>query len=119
MLPNLEIRWIPDAKIRDFLLDGTSQKARSRLQFFRLYGFDRIRWRLLQAALHRHVETAEITLVRRDLYGATYAAFGPLETPSGRLAAVEAFWIVRTDDPRPQLTTAIPKGPWASASSAP
>ena len=115
MLPKAELRWIPDAKVRDFLLNGGTPKGSSRLTFFRSYDFDTSGWPILKNALYRHLDTAKITLSRRDQYGATYAAFGPLETPSGRLAAVDVFWIIRTDDARPQLTTAIPKGAWTRA----
>lgn len=112
MLPNLEARWIPDAKIRDFLLAGTTPKGIERLKFFEGYGFHRTKWELLQVALLAHVEAATVTIARQDQFGTTFAAIGPLETPSGKRAAVRSFWLIRADDPRPQLTTAIPRGAW-------
>jgi hypothetical protein len=96
-LPNANQHWIPDAKVRDFLLIGSTPKSRSRLALFQSYGFAPAAWRALRDALMNH-QTAQVEVAREDQYGTTYRAIGPLGTPSGRRAKVEVFWIIRADD---------------------
>lgn len=107
-LPNQEQRWIPDAKIRDYLLNTDTPKGQSRHKFFVRFGFTRADWTVLKTALMEHAVTARIEGARSDQWGTTWRATGPIVTPDGRNPVITAFWIVRTDDPRPQLTSVVP-----------
>jgi hypothetical protein len=109
-LPSVDQRWIPDTKIREYCLGGSTVKSRSRLKFFTTFGFSQTEWRVLRDTLLHQVVTAKIEMARQDQYGTTYRAVGPIPTPSGRVAMVETFWIIRADEPRPQLTSVIPRG---------
>ena len=108
-LPDAARRWIPDAKIRGYLLSQATPKARSRHDFFIRFGFAAQHWRTLQAALMAHAAVSPATAVRADAWGTTYALTGPLPTPDGRNPIIIAYWIIRADDPRPQLTSVVPE----------
>ncbi len=58
--------------------------------------------------LMEHGLTASVEPVRTDRWGTTYRALGPIRTPDGRNPEISAYWIIRTDDPRPQLTSVVP-----------
>lgn len=107
--PDLARRWIPDPKIRDYLLSEATPKARLRHDFFIRFGFSREEWRVLQAALMVHAAYAIGEIVRADEWGTTWALTGPLPTPDGRNPRIIAYWIIRADDPRPQLTSVVPE----------
>ncbi|MCK8788062.1 hypothetical protein M0638_27275 [Roseomonas sp. NAR14] len=107
-LPNPGLRWIPDAKVRDYLLSSTTEKGRSRLKFFQSHGFSQAGWPVLCDALMAHALTASVEIVRQDQWGITYCATGSIVTPDGRNPVIRAFWIIRPIDPRPQLTSVLP-----------
>jgi hypothetical protein len=109
MLPNVSNRFIPDPKIFSYLLSEHTVKAKSRHDFLIRFGFTKADWPVLKAALMEHVLTAKITVARQDQYGDTYLALGPLTSPDGRNPNVEVYWLIRHDDPRPQLTSLIPR----------
>lgn len=112
MIEGDDARWaeafIPDAKVRDYLLSDAHDKARSRHKFFTAYGFSQAAWPQLQSALLEQLARAVRRLVREDAYGRTFAAVGPIRTPSSQTLIITTFWIVRHDDPCPQLTSALP-----------
>jgi len=108
VLPELSLRWVPDAKVRDYCLSDASAKSRSRKTFFEAYGFSRTAWQTLQQDLHVQAATGIGELVRADVYGNTYRVIGPLACPDGRAPTITTYWIIRADDPRPQFTSAIP-----------
>ena len=47
-----------------------------------------------------HAVTANVTEARRDQWGTTYLAAGPLMTPDDRNPIVRVYWLIRGDDPR-------------------
>jgi len=108
ILPNYDQRWIPDSKVRDYLLTTTTAKAKSRHDFFIRFGFSGRDWTRLRDALLLHVLAADIEVARQDQWGTTYRASGALATPDRRNPTIVAFWIIRADDPRPQLTSLVP-----------
>jgi Domain of unknown function (DUF6883) len=107
-LPDFGQGWIQDAKIRHYLLSTDTPKGKSRHDFFTRFGFSTEHWPILKAALLAHVRTADVELCRQDQWGTTFQASGRIATPDGRNPIVIAFWIVRSDDPRPQLTSVVP-----------
>jgi len=108
VLPELSLRWVPDAKVRDYCLSDASPKSLSRKRFFEAQGFSAAAWRILQQARHEQAATGTGELVRADAYGNTYRVIGPLACPDGRAPTITTYWIIRADDPRPQFTSAIP-----------
>jgi hypothetical protein len=88
----------------------TTPKAKSRHDFFVRFGFTQPNWTRLREALLLHVLAADVEIARQDQWGTTYRAFGRLATPDGRNPTVIAFWTIRADDPRPQLTSVVPWG---------
>ena len=108
--PDFSRRWIPAAKIRDYLLSERSQKSRSRHKFFLGFGFEPARWEVLRDALSQHVTTARVEWARQNEHGHIWRAVGRLTTPDGRNPMVAVYWIVEFDDPRPRLTSAVPHG---------
>ncbi len=93
-LPDLDLRWVPVRKIRDFALCDATPKARERHAFFTSYGFTRTNWAALRVAVMAHAEVYDAEVVRKDEYGTTHAATGAIASPDGRNPVVTAYWIM-------------------------
>ena len=106
--PQFDARYVPQAKVTEYFLSTATQKAAGRYKFFVARGFERQAWRVLHDALLAHPIGASVALARQDAYGDTWCATGPLRCPDGTAPVIRSFWIIRHDDPRPQLTSAIP-----------
>jgi hypothetical protein len=107
-LPDFDRGWIPDEKLRDYLLNPDHRHGRSKHDFLIMHGFSSADWPVLKTTLLAHAGTAKVTLSRVDVWGSTYHAIGPLRSPDGRNPWIRAYWIVRRGDTRPQLTSFIP-----------
>jgi hypothetical protein len=73
-LPHFDSRWIPDEKVRDYLLNPDHRHGKSRHGFLIMFGFSQAAWRTLQAALLDHAGSAHIHLGGAEVWGSTYHA---------------------------------------------
>lgn len=107
------LAYVPNEKVRDYLLGDGSQAARGEAKFFADLGFQRAEWPHLREALLGHLQQGEPRLSRRDENGVTFAVTAPIATLVGRVVWITSHWIVRPGDPRPQFTSAKPDRPLA------
>ena len=109
LLPNIALRWIPEEKIRDYALDLNHREGGSKAKFFiGECGFTRAGWKVLSDAAYAQPLVGNTKLTNVDGYGQRYEVTGPITAPNGRTYIIRTDWIIRYDDPRPQLTSIKP-----------
>ena len=109
LLPSYALRWIPDAKIRDYLLVLEHPEGGSKANFFiNVAGFSRAKWEVLRDALNAQVLLGDARMTRVDEYGERWEVTGPIAAPNSKNYTVISGWVIRRDDARPQFVTAFP-----------
>ncbi len=106
-LPQADQVSVPQAKVRDYLLNPFHPKGASKAAFFALEGFTRERWQELADALRKHGQNHPVVSLEVTNHGMLYVVEGVLHTPSNKRPVVRSVWIKDTDDP-PRLVTAYP-----------
>ena len=106
-LPNAALRWIPAAKIADYLLNPDHAWGGPKARFFMACGFRPERGEALTAALMDHAVSHPAREGDLTPYGRKFIVDGPLVTPGGRKVVIRAVWMVR-DTGIPDLITAYP-----------
>jgi hypothetical protein len=107
-LPRYEEAWIPVEKLRDYALSTESEEGRDKaVVFASALGIQREDWPYLHDQILEELPESPAILHNPDTpWGTTW------EVPvlvAGRNASVHYVttgWIIRPEDPRPQLTTA-------------
>lgn len=97
---------VPDAKVRDYLLNAANPGNRGKATFFARFGFHRAEWQVLQAALVAHFEHHRVIRQEDQDPGGKLVKDGPLPAPDGRAPRVRTIWLIDTDAVR--LITAYP-----------
>jgi filamentous hemagglutinin len=105
-LPNVVAAVVPDAKVRDYLLNDQHIGNGGKAVFFRQPGYDPSSWPLLQAALLEHPTRNFVVRLTTGIYGTTYEVRCELRSPNGRSNCVRSFWIVDGRSPNPKFVTA-------------
>ncbi|MEP7303435.1 MAG: DUF6883 domain-containing protein [Caldimonas sp.] len=109
MLPSLPAdRRIDRSKIEDYLLHPAN--GRGKAAFFESFGFSRVRWEELRAALLDQASAGEVTSEVVSPYGTRYIVRGALRTPDGREPRPVVCTVWQADDgvPGVRLITAYP-----------
>ena len=100
---------VPDAKVRDYLLNPNHPYGASKARFFISLGFERSRHDLLADALAEHFDVHQIARsTPRPPWGSLLTVTGSLTTPSGKTPDVTSGWIRRSEASVPVLVTAYP-----------
>ncbi len=107
-LPGAEFAYVPENKIRDYLLSPSHPEGQAKARFFFGYGFSHTDENLFAAALRHHVLTHSASLSKRNPYGIVYSVDGPLTSPDGRNPMIRSVWIVEEGSTAPRLITAYP-----------
>jgi hypothetical protein len=105
-LPGAHAAMVPDAKVRDYLLDPGHPGNGGKAAFFNAFGFTAQNWAALRDALRRHPSQHVVVNVTANPWGTKYEVRCSLPSPDGRNPCVRSFWI---DDPAniaPRLVTA-------------
>ena len=111
-LPNAAQAWVPREKMTRFLLDFTNPRAREkdRPRQFTAMGYHMGNLEVLERDLLFVAQTYPVVKIDQVRDGITYAVDGEIVIPNGQARNIRTGWIIRYDDPRPQLTTAFPRG---------
>jgi len=96
-LPNVVAAVVPDAKVRDYLLNDQHIGNGGKAVFFRQLGYDPSSWPLLQAALLEHPTRNFVVRLTTGIYGTTYEVRCELRSPHGRSNCVRSFWIAKPE----------------------
>lgn len=103
-LPQFEQAVISEAKIVDYLLSPSRDKA----EFFADFGFSIAEWQILAKALSSHAVTHEVANSVTTTHGTKYIVEGELSTPDGRNPKVRSVWIIEHEQIVPRFITAYP-----------
>lgn len=109
-LPNADRAIVPEAKIRRYLLDLTSEHGQSKARFFLAFGFTMEAWGDLAEALRAHAVRQEVAGERQTPFGTHYNVEGPVQTPDGRDPHIRSVWKIERGTTVPVLVTAYPPG---------
>ncbi len=108
-LPFLDRAVIPQAKIRDYLLNPEHPIGRAKARFFTGLGFQRARWPELHAALLAHAAAGETQVLDLEPSGCKYVVRGSIRGPNGTVARLLAVWILFDPTAGPRFVTAYPE----------
>ncbi len=107
-LPNSERAWIPEQKLRDYLLSMTHSVGRSKARFFRKFGFHDENVDHLETGLLAIARFQVVVQATESSFGVKYVIDGELDTPSGRTVKVRTAWIIEAGEDAPRFVTAHP-----------
>jgi hypothetical protein len=107
-LPNVHNAYVPDAKVRDYLLNANHPNNGGKDKFFQSFGFSQQSWTLLQSALSHHPQANPVTSIKRSLYGTRYVVKCSLVSPDGRHPCITTVWEMDPLSSAPKMLTAYP-----------
>lgn len=107
-LPNREFAYVPQSKLKDYLLSGTHVIGRSKAKFFRMFGFNETNLDLLEQGLITIAQTQEVKEEISSPHGKKYVIDGSLLTPINRTVNVRTVWIIDKGQNKPRFITAHP-----------
>ncbi len=99
---------IPDAKIRDYLLNPEHEIGRWKAAFFMSQGFTRDKFIELSHALEAHFAANAHIELDKDEWGRRFECKGPIKTPSGKTPTIISAWMQGDNDPVPRFISAHP-----------
>jgi hypothetical protein len=107
-LPNGDRAVVDDAKLRDYCLSTTHPRGRHKARLFAsTLGIRAEHIGLLKSALLDAVANNDATATRRNAFGQIYEIRFQLRGPT-RQAEILSVWIIRDNDPAPNLVTCYP-----------
>jgi hypothetical protein len=109
-LPNREGCFVPQSKLRDYLLSPTHPDGSHKARLFRALGFDQAKPEELEHALVAIAQSEEVGRTASSVHGVKYVVEGLTRTPSGVVARLRTVWMVDAGGDRPRLVTAYPVG---------
>ena len=95
-VPNAERAEVPDAKLKQYLLDPDHKEGGPKAAFFLSYGFTRESPELLRTALLAHVLDADATVQKRP--AVHYLVTDRIVSPDGRNPRVRSVWRIADGD---------------------
>lgn len=107
-LPNVELAWVPGAKLTAYLLNPAHPDGGPKARFLLRFGFSVADPATLEAGLLRHVASHDVGAHRKTAFGDIITVVGSLGTPDGRNPIVRTVWIVPGEGMAPRFVTLIP-----------
>jgi len=107
-LPGAERAVIPEAKLRDYILNPDNPDGRAKAAFLTRLGYSREEWVRLELDLRQQHLLEDAAPGQASPYGVKYEILGRLKGPSGREAWVRTIWIVLSGQTQPRLVTLVP-----------
>ncbi|GGE11456.1 hypothetical protein GCM10011529_17200 [Polymorphobacter glacialis] len=98
---------VPDAKVRDYLLNPDNLQNGGKAGLFASFGFAAAEWSVLAAALSRHVIDNEVVAETISAHGTKYVVRCNLMSPDGRNPCMTSVWIVDVGGSIYRLVTAF------------
>jgi len=106
-LPNADKAYVPEEKVRGYLLSPDHAIGRFKARFFEGLGFTADHWEELRSRL-LDLAQEQAELGPATEYGQKYYVFGRLQGPTGARDVV-SVWIVLVGDDIPRLVTVYPR----------
>ena len=108
MLPNCEQAYVPEPKLKEYLLSDAHAVGRAKAKYFRLLGYTKANTDELANALLLIAKSNEITQEISTPYGVKYSIEGEIATPIGAAVRIITVWVIELSDERPRFVTAYP-----------
>jgi hypothetical protein len=108
-VPNRDRAYVPERKLRAYLLSLSHPVGRSKARFFRGLGFDGSTVEKLRDELRGVVQRGEVQETERTTHGTKYVVIGSIRTPSRDEVFVQTVWMIEKEGPdAPRFVTAYP-----------
>ena len=107
-LPNCEKAYVPEQKLKAYLLSETHAIGRAKAKYFRRFGYTEGNAKELADALLAIVKSEEVREEVATDYGTKYVVDGDIPTPAGTTARLRTVWVIEPRDDRPRFVTAYP-----------
>ena len=107
-VPNSDRAFIPEEKIRDYLLSTSHPVGRSKAVFFNRIGYSIDRIDLLSKDLKRILQENEVDKEVVTPYGNKYLVKGKIGAMFKKVIPVVTVWIIEKTDSVPRFVTAYP-----------
>lgn len=109
-LPNGELAWVEENKIRLYLLNLEHGQGGAKAKFFLNRGFTVEQWGAMHKALVTHANTNPVAKTVETEFGVRHTVDCNCPTPDALNPCIRTVWEVSKEDVRPRLITAHPLG---------
>lgn len=107
-IPNADSAYVPEEKLRDYLLNEQHPIGWGKAKWFLSLGYNVADLGRLEQALLDVARTCEHYAESTQRFGTKYVASAKITAPSAAEVNVTTVWIVEPPDTRPRLVTAYP-----------
>lgn len=107
-IPNNNLSFVADNKIRDYLLSNIHEFGKYKADFFNRFGFDISDINTFKDSLIQHSIDRDIEKIIDTNFGVKYELKCEINTPDERNPCIVTVWIVENGQDEPKLVTAYP-----------
>jgi hypothetical protein len=107
-LPYLENLFIPEDKIKKYLLNLEHVDGRDKAIYFMKHGYTLEEWERLANDLYEHAKANQVVSTRVVRGGLNYSIEGYINAPDGLTIYVRGIWYIEDNDTTPRLVSAYP-----------
>jgi len=107
-LPNSELAWVEEQKIRLYLLNLDHEQGGAKAKFFLKRGFTAEEWEEIGKALVTQATTNLVVKTMETEFGTRHTVDCNCPTPDALNPCIRTVWEVSEEDVRPRLITAHP-----------
>ena len=108
-IPNADKAIIAPEKLRDYLLNPAHRRGSAKARMLHSCGYRTDAWHVLEADLRTQHLTADVAVVKTNVYGRRYEIRAPLVTPSGQRVVFQTVWQIDNGTDVPRLLTMYPR----------
>jgi len=107
-IPNNNLSFVADNKIRNYLLSDIHEIGKHKADFFKRFGFDLSDVETFKVSLIQHSIDRDIEKTKDLDFGIKYELKCEIKTPDERNPCIVTVWIVENGQEEPKLVTAYP-----------
>jgi len=104
-LPNAEQAIIPEAKLRQYLLNSSNPQNRGKARLFRGMGYAHENWKELESAIRTLISENDAREIDPNAQGRRWQVVGEIRGAQGR-ATILTGWIILFGEDVPRFVTA-------------
>lgn len=108
-IPNADRAIIAPEKLRAYLLNPAHRRGSAKARLLLSCGYQADSWHILEADLRAQHLTAEVAVIKENVYGRRFEIRAPLATPSGRRIVFQSIWQIDDGTDVPRLITLYPR----------
>ncbi|MFC1816744.1 DUF6883 domain-containing protein [Thermodesulfobacteriota bacterium] len=107
-LPKRQNAYIPQQKLKDYLLSRSHPIGSWKSKLFHNLGFDETNSDLLEQHLFAIANSENVNESIMTKYGTKYVIDGSIKTPNGNILKLRTIWIIEERQNNPRFVTAYP-----------